>query len=26
VRTTAAPFLHRGVDVQTRFTGIGHGR
>jgi hypothetical protein len=25
-RTTAAPFLHRGVDVQARFTSIGHGR
>jgi hypothetical protein len=21
----AAPFLHRGVDVQARFTCIGHG-
>jgi hypothetical protein len=24
-RTAAAPFLHRGADVQARFTCIGHG-
>jgi hypothetical protein len=25
VRTAAALFLHQGIDVQARFTCIGHG-